>query len=141
MISISTIKTRLESQLSYKVEFARDREVDLQEQSDLPIIYVGYQSLDSKNPTSPSEHDFLNQHGEDIVQTFAIQTVCTVAQLPTVWKAIHTALIGWNPTPGEEYHSGLTYAQGGVVGLSNSKLWHVDYYRIGFPTVNVNFTP
>lgn len=139
MISIDTIKTRLEAQTNYTIAFARDREVDLQEQTELPIIYIGYATIDSKNPTSPVEHDFLNQYGEDLVQSFHIQTVCSVSQLPTVWKALHTALIGWNPTPGEQYHSGFTYASGGVMGLSNSKLWHIDVWRIGFPTVNVNF--
>lgn len=139
MITLDTLKTRLLSQTSYTVQFARDREVDLQEQTELPIIYIGYQSIDSKNPTSPVEHDFLNLHGEDLVQSFTIQIVCTSNDLPTIWKTTHTALIGWNPTPGEQYHSGFTYAQGGVMGLSNSKIWWIDVYRIGFPTVNVNF--
>jgi hypothetical protein len=139
MITLETIKTRLQAQTSYTIAFARDREVDLQEQTELPIVYLGYATIDSKNPTSPVEHDFLNQHGEDLVQSFHIQTVCAVTQLPTVWKALHTALIGWNPTPGEQYHSGFTYAQGGVMGLSNSKVWWLDVFRIGFPTVNVNF--
>lgn len=139
MITIDTLKARLEAQTAYTIAFSRDREVDLQEQTELPIIYVGYGSIDSKNPTSPVEHDFLNLHGEDLVQTLSIQIVCTTIQLSTVWKAVYTALVGWNPTPGEQYHSGFTYSQGGVVGLSNSKIWHVDYWKIGFPTVNVNF--
>jgi hypothetical protein len=139
MIDLAAIKSRLEDQTTYTIAYARDREIDLQEQTELPIIYLGYGSTDSKNPTSPVEHDFLNQHGEDIVQTIVIQTVCTASTLPTVWKAVYTALVGWNPTPNENMHSGFTYAQGGVMGLSNSKLWYVDQWRIGFPTVNVLF--
>ena len=139
MITLDTIKTRLEAQTTYPIAFARDREIDLQEQIDLPVIYIGYSTIDSKNPTSPVEHDFLNLHGEDLVQSFLIQTVATQATFPTIWKAVYTALVGWNPTPGEANHSGFTYSQGGLQGLSNSKLWWIDLWRLGFPTVNVNF--
>lgn len=139
MITLDILKTKLLT-TGYEVQFARDREVDLQEQVDLPIIYIGYASIDSKNPTSPVEHDFLNLHGEDLVQSFHIQIVCAANQLATIWKSLHSTLVGWNPTPGEQYHSGFTYSQGGMMGLSNSKLWWLDVWKIGFPTVNVNFT-
>lgn len=139
MISLDTIKTRLQAETSYTIAFARDREVDLQEQLELPIIYIGYANIDSKNPTSPIEHDLYNLHGEDLVQSFHIQIVSINTDFSTVWKTIYTKLVGWNPVVGEQYHSGFTYSQGGIMGLSNSKLWWIDVWKIGFPTLHVDF--
>lgn len=122
----------------YTVEHSRIKEPALTELSNLPIIYVGYHSIDSKNPTVPIEHDLFNQHGEDLVQTFEIQIVCEVQTFSTIWKNVYKSLIGWHPDVVELQHTGMTYAQGGVMGLENSRLWNLDRWKIGFPTVNVD---
>lgn len=138
MIDIALLKTQLET-AGYPVQYSRSKEPVLQELTDLPIIYLGYSTIDSKHPSSPIEYSLLNQHGEDLVQSFSIQIVCEQTMLSTIWKTIHPVLIGWNPNPNEAYRSGLTYSQGGVVGIENSRIWWVDIWRLGFPTVNVNF--
>ena len=139
MIDVSAIITKLQTDTAYTVSLPRTREFDLQELYELPLIYVGYSAIDSKHPTSPIEYDLFNQHGEDLVQTFDVQIVCRVTELTTIWKNVYTSLIGFNPSPNEEIRSGLTYGQGGVMGLANSNLWWLDRWRLGFPTVFVNF--
>jgi hypothetical protein len=139
MISTATMIEKLQNDTIYTIELSRDKEPNLQDLEELPIIYVGYASIDAKNPHAPIESSFFNLHGEDLVQAFDIMTVCEAENLPEIWKNIYTSLIGFNPVPGEEYRSGLTYAQGGVIGLSNGKIWWLDRWKIGFPTVFVQF--
>jgi hypothetical protein len=139
MIDVQVLITKLKAETNYTVELARVREPELQEVVDLPIIYIGYASIDSKNPSAPIEHTLFNTHGENLVQSFDIQIVCKSSDLPTIWKTIYTKLITWNPEPLEQYHSGFTYSQGGVMGLANGNLWWLDRWKIGFPTLEVTF--
>ena len=142
MMDVSVLVARLQSQTQYTIELARAREPNLQELAELPIIYIGYASIDSKNPSAPVEYDLFNQYGEDLVQSFDIQIVCNAAELSSIWKKVYTALIGYTPTAtlsSMASVSGFTYAQGGVMGMVNDRLWHLDRWRIGFPTTNVDF--
>jgi hypothetical protein len=142
MIDIDFVISLLQTNTAYTVELAKAKEPNLQELSELPIIYVGYLSIDSKNPSAPIEHDLYNLHGEDLVQSFSIQIVCEALDLPVIWREVYAALIGKTPTStwtSAEATSGLTYAQGGVMGIVNAKVWHVDVWKIGFPTINVEF--
>lgn len=139
MMDVNVFINKLHVDTGYKVEHARIKEPDLTEFVDLPVIYVGYATIDSKNPTSPIEHSFFNLHGEDLVQGFDVQIVCDIDSLATIWKNCYTSLIGFNPIPGEEYRSGFTYSQGGMIGISNGRIWWLDRWKIGFPTVFVQF--
>jgi hypothetical protein len=136
MITLETLKARLDT-TGYTVQFARDREVDLQELTDLPIIYIGYNNIDSKNPNQPIAYDTYDLNGENLVQNFTIQLVCQQAEFSTIWKAVYKKLIGWNPVVANSIHTSFTYVQGGVMGLSNSKFYWVDIWRIGFPTTSI----
>ena len=135
MIAIETIITRLQTIVpTYTIAKARSKEPDLAETAALPIIYVGYGTIDSKNPNQPIELDTYSMNGEDLVQSFDIQIVCKEIDLKTIWTATFKALIGWNPVTVEQMHSSMTYSQGGVIGISNDNIWWLDRYRIGFPT-------
>lgn len=139
MIDVNVLIDRIREETGFTVEASRNKEPDLQELVNLPIIFVGYASVDSIDPSVPTNHDLYNMHGEDLAQTFDVQIVCQIQDLPTIWKTVYTSLIGFNPQEGQQIHTGFTYAQGGVIGLSNGKLWHVDRWRIDFPTLNVEF--
>lgn len=134
MIDIQVVLDYLALNTPYRVEFAKDTLPNFQDIVDLPVIFVGYATIDSKNPRAPIEHSLFNTNGEDLVQAFEIHIVCQTASFSTIWKNVYTKLIGWNPDYTEKYHSGFTYSQGGKMGLSNSKFWHVDIWKIGFPT-------
>ena len=133
MIDVQTLIAKLDADTSYTITAAKYREPEFQEVTELPIIYVGYNGISSKDPHSPVEKTIFNSVGEDLVQSFEIQIVCEVANFSGIWKTIYATLIGYNPVESEKYHSGFTYARGGVMGLSNGKLWHVDVWNIGFP--------
>jgi hypothetical protein len=135
MIDISTLITRLQTTTTYTITNARAKEPDLTDAVNLPIIYIGYSTVISKNPTASIEHDIFNMNGEDLVQGFDIQIVCKQTDLVTIWKNVYKNLIGYNPLAIEYNHSGLTYVQGGVIGVSNDNLWWLDRWHLGFPTV------
>ena len=60
MISLDTLVTRL-ALTGYTVKLSRGKEIDLQEQTELPIIYVGYHTIDSKNPNQPLAYDKIGR--------------------------------------------------------------------------------
>ena len=141
MIDSQILIDRISSQTGYAVEAARSTEPNLQDIATLPIIYVGYFSIDSKNPSAPIEYDLYNDYGEDLVQTFDVQIVCAFLDLPTIWKKVYSSLIGYTPTvtlSSTASASGFTFAQG-ATQQSNGKVWDVSRWKIGFPTANVNF--
>ncbi len=98
-------------------------------------LYVGYAGISSINPNQAKEHDLYNRAGQDLSQDFDIQIVCLGANLPIIWPYVYNALIGQHPIPQYAEYSGLTYVQGGPMGLSNENLWWVDRYSIGFPLI------
>lgn len=138
MIDISVFRNIiLTANPTYTINFAREKEPDFHTIATLPVIYVGYANIDSKNPSIPLESTIFNSHGEDLVQTFEVQIVSELASFRTIWINVYKSLIGVNPVAAEANRTGFTYAQGGVMGLSNGLLWHLDRWKIGFPTVNV----
>lgn len=134
MIDLQTVINRLTSTTSYTIVPTKTKEPDLQDITALPIVFVGYGTIRSKNPNSPIEHSIFNTAGEDLVQSFELQTVCEIAQFNAIWKTLYATLIGYNPIPTEQYHTGFTYSHGGVMGIANNRLWNIDMWNIGFPT-------
>jgi len=141
MIDIQILIDRISSETGYAVERARSVEPNLQDQAILPVVYVGYFSIDSHNPSAPIAYDLYNDYGEDLVQTFEVQIVAMINDLPTIWKKVYSSLIGYTPTAtvsSTASTSGFTFAQG-ATQQSNGKVWDVSRWKIGFPTANVNF--
>lgn len=136
MIDLLTLRTRL-LETGYTVEFSRDRDIDLQEPSVLPIVYIGYNSIESQRENSTLAMDIYSLNGENLAQSFTIQLVCLPENFPTVWKTLYKKLIGWNPVSSEAPHTSFSYLQGGVMGLSNGKLYWADVWRVGFPTNSI----
>ena len=137
MIDQSIVITRLKDQLTYTIRPAREKQIVLSELSELPIIYVGYATIDSKDPTTPTATGYFEFHGEDLIQSFDIHICTTVTNFRTVWINTFKALVGYNPNTLAKNTSGLTYAQGGLMGLEDAKMWWMDRWRINFPTTNV----
>lgn len=122
-----------------QVTRAKEIEGNLQSILDLPMIYVGFATIESLHPNLPIEKNVFNTHGENLIQSFDISIVCLEQDLTATWIKVYKSLIGKNPNPAERMRTGLTYAQGGKAAISNGKIWHVDRWRIGFPTLFTNF--
>ena len=137
MIDQSTVIARLDAQLTYTIRPSREKQIVLSELTELPIIYVGYATIESKDPNFPTATGYFELHGEDLVQSFDIHICTTVANFRTVWINIFKALIGYNPNVPARNTAGLNYSQGGMMGLEDSKVWWMDRWRINFPTTNV----
>jgi len=138
MFSEQDVMTLLSS-LPYTVSLAKGKEMELTEEYAPPKIFVGYGNVSSRNPTAPIDFDIYDAHGENLVQYFDIQVVCNRSDLPTVWKAVYAALIGKNPIPLETDRSGFTLAESGPMGFSNSSIWWISRWIIGFPTIYTTF--
>jgi hypothetical protein len=124
---------------STQVVRAKETEDNLLPHIVLPMVYVGFATIESKNPNAPIEHNVFNTYGEDLVQSFDIVLACDETTLAANWRMLYKSLIGKNPTPTERLHTGLTYSQGGKMRISNGKIWHIDRWRLGFPTLFTNF--
>jgi hypothetical protein len=136
MIDIETIRSFLDSQLTYTVELAKDTVPSLQDLTSLPIFYVGYAGIQSTIPENAYMTGLIDQHGEDLVEVIDIQIVCEVSTFSTVWKTYYPKFVGYNPNTQAAYRSSFAYLQGGPVGLSNGRFHWLDRWRINFPSVS-----
>jgi hypothetical protein len=133
MIDLSVIKTRLE-ETGHTVRYAVNKDIDLEEPTALPIIYIGYNNIDRERANLALALDSYSTNGENLIQSFTIQLLCTQTTFPVLWKEVYKKLYQWNPIGSEAQHTTFTYFQGGVMGLSNDKFYWVDIWRVGFPT-------
>lgn len=134
MFSESDVVTLLSS-LPYSVTLTKGKEIELTEEVAPAKIFVGYGHIVAKNASNAIAYDIYDAHGENLTQYFDIQIVCSRSELPVVWKAVYAALIGNNPQPLEADRSGFTLAESGPMGFSNSSIWWISRWIIGFPTV------
>ncbi|MCX6733061.1 MAG: hypothetical protein NTV98_05995 [Candidatus Roizmanbacteria bacterium] len=118
---------------------AKETEDNLQNQAEIPMVYVGFATIDSIYPEKPLATSMFNVHGEDLTQSFDITMVCKETALVNLWTSVYSSLIGQNPSADERPRTGLTYVQGGKVAITNGKIWHMDRWRIGFPTLFCKF--
>lgn len=137
MIDINAFVSFLQANVSYDIRLAKEVQVNMLDDYELPAVFVGYAAVDSKDPNIPLESTIFNTNGEDLVQSFEIQIVCNMTDFRSIWVNLYNALIGKNLIPTEVYHTGFTYSQGGRMGLSNGRFWWVDIWKIGFPTNKV----
>ena len=139
MYDIADLKTLLSNRPTssgYTVKDAKTKQSTLVDVNTAPVIYLGYSAIDSKNPTTPESENIIDAHGEDLVQTFDIIINCASSELPIIWKNLYTALIGQNTQPLEDQFTGLSYKQGGIVGLENGRMEWLDRWAVAFPTAS-----
>jgi len=135
MYDIADVITLIQT-TGYTVERAKAKEPILSELTSLPIVYVGFRGIDSRNPTTPESFSNYEQNGENLIQTFDVQIVCDEIQLPVIWRKVYKSLAGKSTQPLEEQFSALTYQKGGVLGLENGRMWHLDRWGVQFPSAN-----
>lgn len=121
----------------YNIQEFPDVQFDIYGEFDyrLPVIFVGYSTIDSKTPSAAVAYDFLHQHGENLIQSFDIHLVCNKEDLPTLFIDVHKALAGKVPVGQVQDSIGLTFAQGGLIGKNNEICYWLSRYRIDFPTL------
>jgi hypothetical protein len=132
MIEIQTLISKLIIS-NYEITEARETIPDLE----FKKIYISYATIAPIRVINPIDNMILNQHGEDLVQTFDIQIVCPTIDFSSVWSSIYSQLYGWNPTSNEVNASGFVKGEGGKLGIVNGNLHWVDRWMISFPTLNV----
>ena len=121
----------------YNVEEFPDTEFDVYSVIDtrLPIIYVGYATIDAEKTSLPLVYDLYHQHGENLIQHFDIRIVCNKEDLPTLFIAVHGALVGKVPAGQIQDTIGLTLAQSGLMGKNNGICHWLSRYRVALPTL------
>ena len=139
MINIADIISRLQTTTSFNVDYARAKEPSLQDVT-IPLIYVGYGSIRTELADKVMDFNEFNFAGEGMLQVIEIQIVCSITSFYDTFRTVYKALNGFNPVGGgEEQRTALSYEQGGVMGIDNGNLWHLDRYRIGFSTQSTDF--
>ncbi len=141
MFSEESIVALLEP-TGYNVTEHPDTQFDIYKEFDerLPIIYVGYSSIDSRIPNGLQVYTFLDLHGEELTQSFDIHIVCNKEELPQLFKDTHKALVGKIPSGTiVDGTTVLNFAQGGLIGKNNGTVHWLNRYRIGFPTLLTTF--
>lgn len=138
MINIADIIARLQAQTGFIVSYARAKEPSLQDVT-TPLLYVGYGSIQTELASKTMDFNAYNFAGEGLLQVIEIQTVCAVSEFYNTFRIVYKALNGFNPVIGEASRTALSYEQGGVMGIDNGNLWHLDRYRIGFSTQSTDF--
>lgn len=124
--------------LGYTVELAQQREPNLTDLEDLPVLYLGYRAIDS---TATKGYNNYQQGGEDLTQIFEVHICCEATHLPTIWRRVHKALLGKSTQTAEEQFTSITYEKGGVIGIENGRLWWLDRWMVQFPSFNTFTTP
>lgn len=136
---IAELKTLLETRptsASYLYKYSKNKNSTLQDVETRPTIFLGYTGIDSRHPTTPESMNIVDAHGEDLVQSFDLIINCPVDKLPEIWKNLYTALVGQNTQPAEAAFTGLSYKQGGVIGLDNGRMEWLDRWSVAFPTAS-----
>ena len=137
MFDISLLKARIISETGYQIETIQAKEI----MPKIPTgqicgVRVGYLNNNAMDVTSRAiTPDLYDQGWSDIIQTIEVHFVAMEQDIPTVWKALYAACCGWNPIPAEEVYSGMTYSEGGVIGIDNGKYWWLDRWTLSFPRV------
>ena len=140
MFSRSVLIDRINSTTAYTALPAKAMDSSQQDPIDLPIVYVGYHGV-QRIPAVPINIDYLNQHGEDIVQVFEIRIYATESTLVDAWRTIYTAINGYTPilsNTSTSAVSGFALIISETVEVNNT-LIDTSKWSIGFPSTNVLF--
>jgi len=138
MFPRSVLIDRINTATPYTALPARPMDSQQQEPTSLPTIFVGYHGV-QRTPAVPVNLDYLNQHGEDIIQVFEIRIYATEATLYTIWRNVYTAINGYSPilsNTSTASVSGFAFVIGETVEV-NDKLIDTSKWAIGFPSTNV----
>ena len=136
MYPLNEIKTLIET-TGYSVILAKPHEPLLNTLMELPKIYIGYRSIDSRDPNKPEAFSNFEDAAENLTQLFEVQICCEVIDLHTIWRRVYFSLHGKNTQPLESEFSGITYQNGGLMGQENNRMWWVDLWGVQFPSSNI----
>lgn len=125
---------------TYKVDWARAKEMDLGTALDPVMVKVGYHSVEGDgNMDEVDAPDFIQTYSQDLQQFIIVQFTCSVAEFHNIWQIIYAACASWDPIPAEGDYSNLMHSGGGAMGLKDGKIWWLDKWRLNFPKVTTEF--
>ena len=101
-----------------------------------PSVLLSYIGIATENPNVPRSSCFVDDLAINLTQTLGVYIFSTLDNLPTVWRNVHKTLVGQNTQPLEAQFTGLTYKEGTLIGIEGDYCWWLDYWQVGFPTVN-----
>ncbi len=137
MFDIAYLKARIISETGYPIETMQSKEIIPRlDTGNICAVRVGYLNNNALDTTARADTpEIYQQNWSDIIQTIEVHFVTLEENIPTVWKNLYNACCGWHYSPIEADYSGLTYAEGGVIGIDNGKYWWVDRWNVAFPRV------
>lgn len=132
MFDLNLLRVELDSKLTYSVTFCQVNAKTLQDYAELPQVEIGYFNINPHGNfgTSNAASDF--DYIEQLVQVVETHIICSMADLPTVWSNVYKAVSGWSPSEAEDPFSGLVFRGGGIAGLDNGRVKHIDRWAVKF---------
>lgn len=132
MFDLNLLRIELDAKLTYPVTFCRVNARTLQEYDELPQVEVGYFSINPHGnfgtANAPSDFDYIEQ----LLQIVETHIICSIQDLPTVWRNVYSVVSGWSPSAAEDPFSGMMFRGGGIAGLDNGRVKHIDRWAVKF---------
>lgn len=138
MFPTSLLINRISDVTGYTVKEALAVDNEQLDPKILPFVYVGYNGI-TRVPPVPINMDFLEAHGEDLIQVFEVKLIAKPEEFVDNWQQIYMSLINYTPTisTGSTASSTNLAFINSVTNLRNGKVHDIAKWGIGFPTTNV----
>ena len=136
MFDLALLVTHLETNTGYVTTFDKGQEPTSRNLTDPPTIMVGNHSVEVGETIG--ENDSVLPYvvyAEHLTQVFYTQFSCNATDTHIVWRKIHNSVAGWTPLDIEKDFSGVVPVKGLQKGITNGRIWWIDYWRIEFPHI------
>jgi hypothetical protein len=101
-------------------------------------VQIGYHSIESQGDLSDGiSSDSCLKLSQDLAFIFYLQYTCSLEDFPVFWSSLYNIVNNWVPVsvvPDADY-TATFMDKGGKKGISNGRIWWVDYWQIDFPRV------
>jgi len=140
MLDIQLLIDHAASATGFRCDWSKETQPNLPTLRDIeirPMVMFGALNIvrESDIATTGSVSDFTN-YADELTLVISVHIVTTQKMLHTHWKILHDALLGWVPGPAvEKNFSALTYFHGEAMGVSNSRIWWLDQWKLSFPAI------
>jgi hypothetical protein len=141
MFDLAELVTLLQT-AGFKAALDSGKEPSLANQSDEGRIQVGYDSVESQGELSDGiSSDSCLKLSQDLAFVFYLQYTCKLEEFPEFYTTLYSLVNSWIPTPviPDGDYTATFMDKGGKKGISNGRIWWVDYWQIDFPRVQAKF--
>lgn len=143
MFDIQELITHVNNEVGLTCDWAAETQPVIDNIEELqvnPKVFLGGWLLNRRSDIlMTGSTDPYEQYGEDLTFTISVHLVTVQKNLYSDWTKLYKGLLGWTPYDAREKEfSGLTYSEGGMMGITNGRSWWLDKWVLSFPAVTLN---